>query len=342
MLWIAKTITVALIALSGVGFLGYSQTRIDELREQSRSEELLYLPNKSLLTHFTAGLSNVVADLLWLETIRYTVQEFHNPDRKFTWLEQMCHAVTDLDPYFVGAYTHGGMFMSSIGADEKALRLLEKGFKNNPDSWEIPYEIVKVHVLNRKDRPESPAIATHYLRMVAERHEHPESYLNWARRIQELNNLDQEAYAIWEDVLATSSDPFIRELAEGHLRILVVRDSVKVLEAAAESFARNTGRPASSVYELAETGYVDTVPNEEEYGRYFFDDEGVVQNTLLLEELKGRMLVGINVQGRLAAKEHGRIAASMDEWLEWYGHELPEHPLPGHSWQFDPETGELQ
>ena len=46
-------------------------------------EELLYLPNENLLNHFTAGLSSVVADLLWLRTIHYTVKEFHDVDRKF-------------------------------------------------------------------------------------------------------------------------------------------------------------------------------------------------------------------------------------------------------------------
>ena len=215
MMPLTKIIASVVVVLGSMGFIGFSQSRIDALHEEALEDELLYIPSNTLLTHFTAGMSNVVADMLWIETIQYTVKEFHDPQRKFTWLEQMCHAVTDLDPYFEGVYVNGGMFLSSVGADEKALKLLKKGFVRNPESWEIPYEMVKVYVLNRRDQPQSPAITTHYLRMLAERHEHPEMYLSWARRIQEQNDLKKEGRAIWEDVIKNSKDKFVRELYPG-------------------------------------------------------------------------------------------------------------------------------
>lgn len=336
-----KILAATLAVVCSMGFIGFSQSQIDMLYEEALEDELLYIPNKTLLSHFTAGMSNVVADLLWIETIQYTVKEFHNPERKFAWLEHMCHAAADLDPHFEGVYVHGGMFLSSIGADEEALNLLKTGFERNPDSWRIPYEIVKVYLLNRRDDPESPAVTVHYLRMLAERHEYPKMYLDWARRIQEQNDLKGEARAIWEDVLAKSEDKFIRELAEHNLRMLITRDNVDTLNELAEEYAIQRGRKAAHLGELVESGLLVSLPPEDDDGAYFIDRTGVVQHTILAQERMDRLLVGLNSIGVDIAREKGRNAASLEEWVQWVGKDLPEHPVPGETWRYDPETGRL-
>ena len=341
MMSISKILASVLVVLSSMGFIGFSQTRIDALYEEALEDELLYIPNKKLLAHFTAGMSNIVADLLWIETIQYTVKEFHDPERKFTWLESMCNAVVDLDPYFEGAYVNGGMFLSSIGADEKALNLLKKGFVRNPNSWEIPYEIVKVYVLNRRHLPQSPAVTTHYLRMLAERHEHPEMYLSWARRIQEQNNLKNEGRAIWEDVLKNSKDKFVRELAEHNLRILIIRDNVDTLNALVAEFAAQAGRKPAHLDELVTAGLLASMPVEDEYGRYSIDDAGEVQHTILLQERAEGMLLSLNMLGFEASQDKGRHARDLAECVECVGKDLPKHPVRDKTWRYDPKTGKL-
>lgn len=341
MMTVSKIIASVLVVLSSMGFIGFSQMRIDALHEEALEDELLYIPNKTLLKHFTAGMSNIVADLLWLETIQYTVKEFHDPEHKFTWLEHMCNAVVDLDPYFEGAYVNGGMFLSSIGADEKALNLLKKGFVRNPNSWEIPYEIVKVYILNRGSLPQSPAVTTHYLRMLAERHEHPEMYLSWALHIQEENNLKKEGLAIWEDVIKNSKDEFVRELAEHNLQILIIRNDVDTLNALVGDFAAQAGRKPAHLDELVTAGLLASLPVEDEYGRYSIDEAGEVQHTLLLQERAEGMLLSLNALGFEASQDKGRQARGLAEWVEWLGRDLPEHPVPGETWRYDPKTGKL-
>ena len=342
MMPLTKIIASVVVVLGSMGFIGFSQSRIDALHEEALEDELLYIPSNTLLTHFTAGMSNVVADMLWIETIQYTVKEFHDPQRKFTWLEQMCHAVTDLDPYFEGVYVNGGMFLSSVGADEKALKLLKKGFVRNPESWEIPYEMVKVYVLNRRDQPQSPAITTHYLRMLAERHEHPEMYLSWARRIQEQNDLKKEGRAIWEDVIKNSKDEFVRELAEHNLRVLIIRDDVDTLNALVVEFAAQAGRNPTRLDELVTAGLLASLPVEDEYGRYSIDAAGEVQHTILLQERAEGMLLSLNALGFDVSQDMGRHARDLAEWVEWIGEDLPEHPVPGEVWRYDPKTGRLR
>ena len=341
MILLSKMLAAGLVVISSMTFVGYSQVKIDTLHEEATGDELLYIPSKSLLKHFTAGMSNVVADLLWLETIQYTVREFHSQERKFTWLEHMINAVADLDPHFVDAYANGSMFLSSIGADEQALKLLKKGFIRNPQSFEIPHEIVKLYVLNRRDRPESPAVTTHYLRMLAERHEYPELYLNWARHIQEANNLDQEARAIWEDVLNTSEDEFIRELAHANLRLLIVGDNVRTLSDLVGQFKTQSGRAPFNLEELIDAGLLADLPSSQENGAYFIDLNGEVQNTILIEDTKRRTLMSLNGLARTKAAEKGRNARTIEELFMWLDRELPPHPVPGGEWQYDPTSGAI-
>lgn len=329
-----------LVVAASLGLVGFSQTRIDALREEALKNELLYIPSKAVLKHLTAGMNNVVADLLWLETIKYTVAEFHNPERKFKWLEHMLNAAVDLDPYFEGVYVNGGMFLSSIGAEDKAMDLLKKGFVNNPRSWEIPHEIVKVYILNRRDDPTAATAATHYLRMVAERHDHPQLYLNWARHIQEEKDLGGESRAIWEDVIRTAEDPFVRELAERNLRILIAHDAVDALQEAVNRVEAATGRIPDTLHELVDGGWIQSLPNEDELGAFFIHD-GDVHSALVLEDKRERMLMYLNARLRVVSEDHGRHPATLEEFAEWNGEGVPPHPVPGKNWTYDPQTGEI-
>ena len=60
-----------------------------------------------ILNHFTGGMNNVVADLLWLRCIQYIGKE-NKGERNFIWLNQLLDTVVQLDPYFGDAYRYGG------------------------------------------------------------------------------------------------------------------------------------------------------------------------------------------------------------------------------------------
>lgn len=336
-----RALLTLVVAVLAFGAIVLSQKRVDALRKEVLADELLYIPNKSILQHLTAGMSNIVADMLWIETIQYTVAEYHNPERKFAWLDHMLNATVELDPYFQGVYRHGGMFLSSIGSDDRAQKLLERGFVNNPDNWEIPYEIVKLYTLNRRDDPASPAHAAHWLRVMAPHHEHPQLYLNWARQIEQQNNLGGQSRAIWEDVIANATDPFVREVAQHNLRILVADDTMKVLQNLVDRYRTERGHAPESLNELARLGWIRQMPSREAAGEFFLDDQGNVQSIVVLEDKRDRMILGMNGRLRAFNKEKGRKPANLQEFKNWIGGEFPKYPVPGKDWTYNPETGAL-
>jgi len=337
--WIITPLVV-IVFLVGIGF---TQKKADALLKESTGNELLYFPNDKLLIHFTAGMSNIVADLMWIQTIQYTASEFHHQNNKFTWLEHMTNTVTNLDPYFRDAYVNGGTFLASIGADDKAIPLLKKGVVNNPTSYEIPYELAKVYLLNRRNNPESPAVVSHYIRMAGERHkpEYRERFLKWANRIQLENDLTDEAYAIWEDVLLTSKDPFIRELAKANLASMVVHVNLKELNQLAETYKEETGSSPERLEDILVPEAITALNEQTDRGRYYLDDDGTVKNTLLQEDIKERLILGLHSTLVLFKQEHHRLPDTLDEFASWMESPLPEHPLPGESWEYDPITGTI-
>lgn len=333
-------VTAAVVACMFT-FAFVAQHRIDEMRNAAVGDELLYIPSKAILKHLTAGMSNIVADLLWIETIQYTVGEFHNPERKFQWLDHMLSATTELDPYFEGAYVNGGMFLSAIGRDERALEYLKEGFVRNPDSWKLPHEIVKVYTLNRREEPEAIAVAPYYLRMVAERHKYPQLYLNWARQIQEREDLAEQSRVIWEDVIRTAKDPFVREVAQKNLSVLVAGDMEKTLQQLSDRYRAENGHSPRNLEEFVQLGWIDRLPDKTIYGEFLLGNEGTVISMRVREDRLERMLMIANTRLRLKSDEYGRKPLTLGECEEWLGDELVEYPIPGGNWSYDPVTGQL-
>ncbi len=338
----ARRFLVAAAVVAGMfTFAFIAQQRIDEMRRAAVGDELLYIPSKAILKHLTAGMSNIVADLLWIETIQYTVGEFHSPERKFQWLDHMLSATTELDPYFEGAYVNGGMFLSAIGRDDRALDYLKEGFVRNPGSWKLPHEIVKVYTLNRREEPEAIAVAPYYLRMVAERHQHPQLYLNWARQIQERENLAGQSRVIWEEVIRTAKDPFVREVAQKNLSVLVAGDTERALQQLSDRYRAEHGHGPASLDEFVRLGWIGELPDKTIYGEFRIDGDGTVISMRVREDKLERMLMLANTRLRLKADELGRKPATLGECEEWLGDKLVEYPIPGGDWSYDPVTGQL-
>ncbi len=338
-------IAVPLLALLTVGFSRVAQDRMEALREEANEEEMLYLPNQNLLNYFTAGMNSIVADLLWLRTVEYTVTEFHNEARKFTWLEHMLSTITRLDPGFEGAYVNGGALLAAIGADDAALRLLKPGVIALPGSTDIPVEVFKVYVLNRHDRPEAPVIAGHYLRMAAERSADPgqrQFFLNVVHGLQRQNGLAHEARRIWEDTLKTSQDQVMRDIAREKLIDLAIRDNMAALNPILGQYESLRGRKAASMQELVEAGLLEKVPQIPDHGEYFIDSRGILRNSVLLEGDTIQLRDFINARIRTFKRDKGRFPASLDELSAWAEKPIPAHPFEDRVWAYDPVSGMVE
>jgi hypothetical protein len=330
------------VALTVFGAAVFAQRQANEARAQAEGDEILYLPNQKILNHFTGGMNNVVADLLWLRCIQYVGKE-NKGERNFTWLNQMLETVVQLDPYFGDAYRYGGMFLASLRADDDAgIDLLERGFIANPNNFQLPYELAMIFLLNRKDEPGSKERATYYLSMAAAIEGCPEFIRDLATKLQGQYNLVDVEREMWQR-MAGGSDKLLRELGERKLVEMDIRKAVENLNQAVLMFNQRHGRFPATLDEMVQAGLLKPLGPDPLGGTFFMGEDSVIRNTTLLDEDKNNRLKVIRNQLNSFQNKNGRWPNTLEELVErGQTKSIPEHPYPGESWRYDAATGEVE
>lgn len=318
------------------------QMRIDALRPARDPDDMAYLPNERLLTHFTGGLSNVMADYIWVQCCTYVGRQVKST-WNFEWLRQMVETVVRLDPYFVPAYRYGAMFLATLKAeDEAALDLLHRGMIINPDAWELPYEAAMVHLLNRREEADSKYNAAFYLKLAVETGKAPGYVADVASSLQGQYNLIGLEKDMWEKV-KDSEDPFLSGLARTKLEEVGIRSNVQVLNDLIERYRVQHGSMPTRIEQLVEAGYIPAIQPDPQGGRYFLGPDGQALNETLLGNAAREQRGHIENAIKRFRETHGTNPASLDDLV---GPEMfpqaPTHPWPGKQWRYDPATGALE
>lgn len=147
----ARIITGALAALM-FGGMAILETRMVASRPDEPENQ-----NSSAFIALAGEFRTVFANLLWIKADQYH-HEFTetNPhwEKNFE-LIGMMDLITILDPRFTEAYSVDATIWSLGKKDNKtALKILEKGVKNNPTAWTLHRDIALMYMWNFKN-PES-------------------------------------------------------------------------------------------------------------------------------------------------------------------------------------------
>lgn len=156
------SLPLSLVAVFLIMFcLYYCQEAIERERKKhgSYEAELLYMAQGERAKVLSLGQDGLMADLLWIRCMNYTIHHLNKADGDFRYLYPLLNTITELDPYFVKVYVYGSIFLSGIsGEDDKAELLLRKGYENIrrlkaqdlPGSWQIPVELGNLYWIRYK------------------------------------------------------------------------------------------------------------------------------------------------------------------------------------------------
>jgi len=342
-------ILVPPLALLFFGMAVFALHSADKARAVTK-QEIMYLPSKTILSHFSVGMNSIIADFLWINCVQYTGRAF-STDHDFTWIGQMVDTATDLDPNFVELYRYGGIFLASLQGDgDAAIELLEKGIRQNPESWELPYEIAMVYMLNRGEDPNSKCNAQYYVAMSLATGNAPEFVQEVYEGLKDqceahssnpCDDLEFEAQTYRR--LYETGEEMMQGLAEEKMAKLQLRKNCCDLMVLLEEYRAKTGATNATLEDLTASGALAQMPDDPYGGTYFIDADGLVKNTTVLDEevekLKARMQGVIN-------KYHEKNAAyppSLEEMLaNKFLTFLPPHPYATRDWRYDPQTGTLE
>lgn len=340
---IKRKLLIAIVTVA-VGFTGVigSQIRIDRVKLGEVGDELLYLPNEKLLHHLTVGMDSVIADLLWIRCIQYTAKHFKG-DGRYTWLNHMCNMITRLDPYFMPVYRYGGIYLTSLKADDDAsLELLKRGMVKCPTAWELPYEIAMIYLISRTELPGSRAIAARYMAMAVETGKAPPFVVEVASNLQAQHDLVDVERTMWEGTLK-SGDQLLRDLAARKLQELDLRDVCGKLDEAVGMYTQRLGRAPETLSDLVRNRVLVSLPEDPLGGRFFIDADGKVRNTSVLDGRVERDLKSIRLSLGAFRDKKGRWPESLEELVqERVMTSIPAHPYAGRTWSYSPETGKVE
>jgi hypothetical protein len=197
------------------------------------------------------GATEFVADWYWLQTIQY--YGGGDPYGKYRKLAELFNTVTDLSPKFKDAYQTGLIILPGEGFVNEAIALGEKGQKNLPDSWEMPYYTGLVYHMYKKDFVKAAEQFQHAAALPSA----PANARLFAGIYYNKANDRQTAYLIFKTVYDSTQDEFIRDRAKKYVLHL---EAYFTLEDGIAAYKKQFGRLPSSLDELVSKKIIAGVP----------------------------------------------------------------------------------
>jgi hypothetical protein len=110
------------------------------------------------------GLDALAADVYWIRTIQYFGRKLLDSGKPITarataeidmpLLAPLLDIVVTLDPQYMPAYRFGAIFLPERDLDA-AIRLLERGIRENPNAWRLYQDIAYIYWQHGKQLPEA-------------------------------------------------------------------------------------------------------------------------------------------------------------------------------------------
>ncbi len=235
-----------LVAMTAVARLALEQDagRVGRVRNPA------WLPDGKTLRLAAFGQRLALADLYWLRLVQYVGETVISKENRWEALYPLADLVTDLDPRFGYAYQVAGSNLSGLANRyEESERILQKGIRNVPERWSLPFALAVNKFLYEGDF----AAATRYARQAAEIGHKPHLALlagNLAL-VADSEGEYMSAETLLLESIRQADTPGLRGELEERLTKVRTYQVLSRAERAIATFRRNHGRRPASFEELA-------------------------------------------------------------------------------------------
>ena len=255
---------VVLVVLA-VLFIGVAllQERIDErFGEYRATEEILYVDNGEALKKVLLGFEGVASDLYWLRTVQYFGgQRLEATNKRFELLGPLLDITTTLDPHLRIAYTYGATFLAEelprgAGEPDRALELIDKGIRNNPEYWRFYLDKGFVYFWYLKDYKKAAEVFLEGSKLPGA----PYWMVATAGRTLTQGGERATARELWKLLYDSAETEQQRYNALIHLQQLDSLDQIELLNQVVAQFRQDRGHFPSDWQEMVAAGYLKGVP----------------------------------------------------------------------------------
>ncbi len=266
-----------LVAAASVVAAAGASANLAIVREQSRADRPhRLLPSARAARFFTFGHRLTASDYYYLQALQYVGTP--DPERG-GWgeLEPLLDLVTELDPRHGYAYEVGAHALSGLAGDVAASnRLLEKGMRNLPARWTLPF----YYAFNQFFYLEDFAKGAEYAQRAA-RLSGRWSLAMLAGNLAVAGEDYEPAIAFLREMIDTMREPETRAQLEERLRKVLTYRDLDRLEKAIDEYARRWGRAPDRLDDLVIAGILPALPVEPNGGRYEYLAGEKVRSSIL-------------------------------------------------------------
>jgi len=273
---IAAAVLVASLTLAAI--MVAPLQRVHDSGSGGDSRDVLYMPSARAIRAMSLGYTGLAADIYWTRAVQYFGQGHREGNAGYPLLAPLLDLATDLDPKMTVAYQYGSIFLvppppAGAGEPDKAVALVEKGIRTNPNNWRLYLSLGFIHYQFRHDITAAAAAFERGSQVPAA---HPS--LKILAAIVTREGGDEQKYAfIWRAIYETTEDKEIKKNAADHLAALRVDSEVTQLEALVKEFQQRTGRTPSNFGEMAASGWLRVIPRDPVNNPYRITPDGRVE-----------------------------------------------------------------
>lgn len=286
-----QRVGVALVALALLAAAAQLQAvREREYPPSFDDEDTVEVSSGPGLRRLTGAFNGLAADVYWIRAIQYyggakrRLASAIAPDPpasiavdEYRQLYPMLDITTSLDPRFSIAYRFGSVFLAEAypggaGRPDLAVKLLEKGLREQPDKWEYMEDIGFVHYWYRHDF----RAAARWFDRAAHVRGAPWWLASMAATTLAEGGDRTSSRRMWEAIRESAENDWLRNNAEHRLLQLRALDQIDGLQAAVDAFARRAGAPPRDWAALARANGWSGVPLDPAGAPYELSPDGRV------------------------------------------------------------------
>ena len=263
------------------GFVGVwkLQEKVDLERTALRLEaDELTLRSPGVMKKLSLEYAPLMGAIYWTRAVQYYGQKHHLGDQNLELLWPLLDISSTLDPNLIVAYRFGATFLSDApprgaGEPEKAVELLERGIKANPEYWRFYQDLGNVYYFDEKN----------YLKasQAFEEGSRNPAALPWmktmAAKIAAEGGSLETSYALWLDVYQTSTNKDMRKNAEDHLRLVQAEMDIREINKIADAYEKGTKHRATRISDLVLAGLLPGQPRDPDGFVYVLNDHGAAE-----------------------------------------------------------------
>lgn len=238
-------------------------------RNSVQVEALAQLPSGEQLKPAFLGYHHLGADVLWLQLLQVLGKK-RNTINEYEWIYHTMDVITTLDPQYDYVYYVGGVVLTSLANRvDLSNQLLEKGFKEDPTEWSIPFLLGYNHYFILGDASK----AAEYIANAARLPGGPAYLPGLASRMYAEANNPDTALQFLEALWRQTQDERMREVVAKRAKEVMSERDIRLLESAVQQYRKVRGQYPSTLYELMFNGEIAQLPQDPFGGMYLLDSK---------------------------------------------------------------------